>query len=893
MKRKNRILAFILALIMLVSAMPLTLLAVDADTVNEEHSPKSTLDLLADKATGELYTAPTVTGNSSVASVERDGYWNANGAFTNNADSGLVLKDFAAEQQFTYDADGGSFAAGNAFISTITLKRGEAMPEGFDFIFYKTNTKNWLQFGAILHEDSIVFTGHVKNHWQSNSSLKAAFSTAIDTTVTMIYDNPSGKMSLYVNGILIDCADYKWSGEVGHGSIYTEKLTTPINGEIMTLGKMSLYSVASASADAFVTNSNPANGVFEIDGDYYYFENGIPVLGKTIEVDGYNIVTEANTGKITECFKPQDNSGMYERWTAADYAKTGVSLVYNGYGTSFSAPVEGYVCETVTEGDTTYYLVDPTKRNVREYYIIGTDVGDGFEISKKARSPKTYFKSLPESYETVIDKYGNTRYKTTTAPTGSISLDLSYTHEFTSATETSGAVNINVRFKFGPNISTFETTGHADILSFNYYLDGTNTRVSLGSQKKVEDGSYHLFIGDVDCGIVRSDIYTEITIRSYIVNSKVVYDLYVNGVKMAESVQMFNADVTKYRPAYLRFYAQNYLEMNEPFITYGATQVYYGDKVNDNTNPFSGTKMTSDGVCTYENGIVTKLVKGTSADSTVGMKSYSVTLGETLGLNFYTSLPKNADKAVITVGNKKSEIDLTKLTAEANGFYKLSAKVSSINVAENVFVTFYDTDGKVMPIYASNGALYDESYFCSVKGYAEQVAEKARIFGDATVELVKAMLNYAAYAENYFGKNNTFDTAYSAEYAESVKALDAASMVGTVSANEDPLEIVRSMQLVLDNATKIRINLKAAATVTSEYGNVKYVESDGKYYIDICDIDARNLDTVYTLSVDGIEIAINVLGIARIVATSPATYGENYANLMKAIYLYSLAADSI
>jgi hypothetical protein len=364
-------------------------------------------------------------------------------------------------------------------------------------------------------------------------------------------------------------------------------------------------------------------------------------------------------------------------------------------------------------------------------------------------------------------------------------------------------------------------------------------------------------------------------------------------MKLASGIELYGATVTEYKPKYVRFYAQGYLAINEPYATFGATQLYYGDKVNNNENPYNGTKMTADGVYTYTNGIATALDKGTAAESTVGLKSYSVTLGGNLGINFYASLPENAAKAVISVGGETQEIDLTKLSKDASGFYKFTAKISSINVAEQVLVAFYDADGSIMPVYASNGALYERAYECSVKEYATYIAERARIYGDATVELVKAMLNYAAYAEKYFGKNDTLSPAYSASDAAKVTALDASKVSGVISADGADTSILKSIQLVLDNATKIRINLNSAATVESEYANVKYVEIDGRYYIDICDIDAKNLDTVYTLTVNGIAIEINVVGVASIVAGAPNIYGTDFANLMKAIYLYSEAANAV
>ena len=96
---------------------------------------------------------------------------------------------------------------------------------------------------------------------------------------------------------------------------------------------------------------------------------------------------------------------------------------------------------------------------------------------------------------------------------------------------------------------------------------------------------------------------------------------------------------------------------------------------------------------------------------------------------------------------------------------------------------------------------------------------------------------------------------------------------------------------VLNDATKIRLNLLGPAVVTSDYINVKHVETEDGCYIDICNIDAKNLDTVYELTVNGIGVKVSVLGIASLVSNNAATYGNDFANLMKALYLYSKASE--
>ena len=69
-------------------------------------------------------------------------------------------------------------------------------------------------------------------------------------------------------------------------------------------------------------------------------------------------------------------------------------------------------------------------------------------------------------------------------------------------------------------------------------------------------------------------------------------------------------------------------------------------------------------------------------------------------------------------------------------------------------------------------------------------------------------------------------------------------------------------------------------------------EKDGEYYVDINGITAADLDKVYTFTVNGVDVSINVLGVASIVAND-ASYGESFINLMKALYLYSNACEAL
>ena len=158
------------------------------------------------------------------------------------------------------------------------------------------------------------------------------------------------------------------------------------------------------------------------------------------------------------------------------------------------------------------------------------------------------------------------------------------------------------------------------------------------------------------------------------------------------------------------------------------------------------------------------------------------------------------------------------------------------------------------------------------------------------------MLNYAAYAEKYFGKSEDLSTAYNEDAAAFVTSFDASEMEGTVEGGFAAGNIFDSAQLVLDDATKIKINLLGTAdTVECTVDGVKYANIEiADKFIYICGIDAKNLDTPFTLTVDGVGMQVSVRGLAALVANDKTgEYGEDFVNLMKALYLYSVASEAL
>ncbi len=949
--RKTKISAFLLAALMLVGVMPLSLFAEEAVPIAEETQETTydagALDALAKNAEGSLYTAMSygeLAGHLGITGTKigTNGAMLAEGHYGSKADGtvsyiddvetliggggpnkykqSFVLAD--GEAQFvdvpannditiTYVNGSQKFLDGTRYIVfSLSVKRGEAMTNGyFSRIRFDSYPNPDDPTKTITPE---LWTANYRGNGQlavsNKATATASFSTSLFSTITTVYDIETDTMKGYVNGVLVETVESATNGVVqtyglaGMRDISWWYGNKTHEGRFYSLNGVRAFFVNDEETlnKCVVEDATPANGVFKIDGDYYLFENNQPVLGATKTVDGYTVVTEANTGKIVKCFKTYDKS-VYDRWDAADFTAAGVSLIKNGYNASFSAGTNdttGYAFTTVVEGETTYYIVEPEKSTIRKAYNIGTNLGDGFEFTAKHNiTSEKYYNTIPTDAETLTAADGTTviGYKTTTAPTQNVSPDLSWYYGLEDGTFTTGRLNINFRLKAGEALKNFGD----GIVRLRYYLNGdakTNNDANVG-KIQIINGLPHLMMGEhnyanlVDCGILRTDVYTDISMSTYIKDGNFVYDLYVNGALLAEGI-LIKAGIEKYQYRAIGCWIGTNRSWSEPLITWGNIQSYAGDYLGAVETPFSGKIATVDGIYTYENGIVTALDKNAMADGTVALKSYSVTLGETLGVNFYAAIG-SAKTAVITVGDKQQIINLAKLQANADGIYKISSAVSSINVGEKIKLAFYGEDGKAMNIITAD-ALYEGTYITSVKDYAKAVASNEKLYGTEAVTAVKAMLNYAAYAEKYFGKNAGFDTVLAQSDRAAVTELDPSLIIGTVSADGyNASAILADAQLILNNATKIRLNLTGEAVVTSSYDGVQYVEADGKFYIDIWNIDAKNLDTVYELTVNGTNVKVSVLGIASIVANDVATYGTDFVNLMKALYLYSAACEAL
>ena len=173
----------------------------------------------------------------------------------------------------------------------------------------------------------------------------------------------------------------------------------------------------------------------------------------------------------------------------------------------------------------------------------------------------------------------------------------------------------------------------------------------------------------------------------------------------------------------------------------------------------------------------------------------------------------------------------------------------------------------VYNIYKNGTA--SKSYEYTVKEYAEAVI--AGEFAEAVKNVAKAMLNYGAAAQVYFGYNT--EKLASDNYAEAIAQvtsndISAVTITGTAPAGT-------KASLVLDSNTSIVIYNAQGEKIGEQTG-----------------INSKNLDAPYEITCEGGTVTVSVLAIGEKVLES-GTASAEYKNLVKALKLFSDASKAV
>jgi len=238
---------------------------------------------------------------------------------------------------------------------------------------------------------------------------------------------------------------------------------------------------------------------------------------------------------------------------------------------------------------------------------------------------------------------------------------------------------------------------------------------------------------------------------------------------------------------------------------------------------------------------------------------YSLSLDGSIGVNFYMKLNdevlNNNDTAYMrfTVNGKEQIVPVKDLTPNKEGYYIFRCNVVAKEMADEI----------TAQVYLSENNPVGDAYTYSVREYAAYIIEHPEKYSVKAVELVKAMLNYGAAAQTYFGYHTS-------DLANSVLPTDeqqSSLSVGNLSLYKKGDVLPELVSILLKSTITMKLYFKTedleAKKVTSfEYKNETLTATDSGDYtiVAIEGIPAQNFKDIVTIKyyVEGNEEAESI-----------------------------------
>lgn len=320
------------------------------------------------------------------------------------------------------------------------------------------------------------------------------------------------------------------------------------------------------------------------------------------------------------------------------------------------------------------------------------------------------------------------------------------------------------------------------------------------------------------------------------------------------------------------------------------TDKYYQFNIPVGTTLYA-TKFETEMNLYYINGYWSTM----APDEVASVYGANLSLTGNIGVNFYVNIPaatlSDADAYVqIKHGETTKEIPVSE-GVEKNGYYVFTHKVTSAQMADDIALTVLRNiewaDGNDVTDNASVTLHY------SVEKYAEDYARYCQENPDSVDEkltaLVNAMVAYGDYANAYFNDGDALAD------IESVTAADFEGVAATQKGESANVSDITA-SLVMGSETSIKVYFKytgegaPVCKVAGQEVTATYDEEKGMYYIAKRNINAANLDITYTFEIDGFIFTYSAYVYFKdVIETSADT---ELVNLVKAAYLYSLAAET-
>ena len=276
-------------------------------------------------------------------------------------------------------------------------------------------------------------------------------------------------------------------------------------------------------------------------------------------------------------------------------------------------------------------------------------------------------------------------------------------------------------------------------------------------------------------------------------------------------------------------------------------------------------------------GVCAPICRVSAANELTTVKKWNLTLSDQIGANFYVSISDSvsADAVMnVTDGYGTTAYSLGSVPKDAEGNYIFTASLAAAQMGDTVSLQLQDGD-QVGQLHTYRAV-----------DYARTVLSGN--YGESTKALVKAMLNYGAAAQTYFGYNADALVNEGYESTENVEipAVDTSDMV---SGKLDGISFYGA-SLVFTSKVAVRFYFTVSGNI-ADYSfstGAQPVLKDGKYYVEVSGINPQDYANAITLTVnDELTVSYSPLTYISRMANSA---DEELVDLVKAMYQYHEAS---